>query len=451
MTPPRLDGTHDGRLRSFVPSANDGLTDFPVQNLPLGVFRRGGSGAARIGCAIGESVLDLRACGERGLLRGLPTEVETAARAASLNALMGIEPRVRGTLRHRLSHLLRAEGGFVTARNDAAEVLLPRKDAEMLLPAEVGDYTDFYASVHHATNVGKMLRPDNPLLPNYKWVPIGYHGRASSLVPSGAPVRRPSGQTEPAAGEAEPRVGPSLYLDYELEVGVFVGPGNALGRPIPIGEAGAHLFGLVLVNDWSARDLQKWEYQPLGPFLAKSFATTVSPWVVTTEALAPFRVPPAPRAEGDPRPLPHLDDADDRAAGAFDLRLEARLRTRAMRERGDAPFVVSRSTLVDLYWTLAQMVAHHTSNGCNLRPGDLLASGTVSGTAPESRGCLLERTWRGSEPLALPGGETRRFLEDGDEVVLVGRCERDGFAGIGFGECRGVVLAADGAPSAVGN
>jgi fumarylacetoacetase len=442
VTLPRPDGTHDGALRSFVESADDGATDFPVQNLPLGVFRRGGARPARIGCAIGEEVLDLLACAERGLLRGLPTAVEDACRGASLNALMALEPRIRGTLRHRLSHLLRAEGGFVTARNDAAHVFVRRADAEMLLPAAVGDYTDFYASLHHATNVGRMLRPDNPLLPNYKWVPIGYHGRASSLVVSGTPVRRPCGQTEPVAGEASPRFGPSRSLDYELEVGAFLGPGNALGRPIPLTEAEAHLFGIVLVNDWSARDLQKWEYQPLGPFLAKSFATSVSPWVVTTEALAPFRAPLSPRTGGDPPPLPHLDNEDDRALGAFDLRLEVRLLTEAMRDRGDPPVVVSGSNAKELYWTLAQMVAHHSSNGCNLRPGDLIASGTVSGPRPEERGCLLERTWRGSEPLALPGGETRRFLEDGDEVILRGRCEREGFAAIGFGECRGVVTGA---------
>jgi fumarylacetoacetase len=313
----------------------------------------------------------------------------------------------------------------------------------MLLPAAVGDYTDFYASLHHATNVGRMLRPDNPLLPNYKWVPIGYHGRASSLVASGTAVRRPSGQTEPGAGETAPRFGPSRNLDYELEVGAFLGPGNALGCPIPLAEAEAHLFGLCLVNDWSARDMQKWEYQPLGPFLAKSFATTVSPWVVTLEALAPYRVPATPRPEGDPEPLPHLADEDDRVRGGFDLRLEVLLLTRAMRERGEAPFLVSGSNLKDLYWTLAQMVAHHSSNGCNLRPGDLIASGTVSGPTPEQRGCLLERTWRGSEPLSLPGGEARRFLEDGDEVILRGRCEREGVARIGFGECRGIVAAAD--------
>jgi fumarylacetoacetase len=443
VTPPTLDGTHDARLRSFVESANDPATDFPVQNLPLGVFLRGGArGPARVGCAIGGSVLDLLACAERGLLRGLPTEVEGACCGRTLNALMAIEPRVRATLRHRLSHLLRAEGGFVTARGHAADVLVTRGDVEMLMPAAVGDYTDFYASLHHATNVGRMLRPDNPLLPNYKWIPIGYHGRASSLVVSGTPVRRPSGQTEPD-GKAAPGYGPSRSLDYELELGAFLGPGSPLGRPIPLAEAEAHLFGLCLVNDWSARDLQKWEYQPLGPFLAKSFATTVSPWVVTLEALAPFRTAASLRAEGDPTPLGYLDDEGDRAFGGFDLRLEARLRTKAMRERGEAPFLVSGSNPKDLYWTLAQMVAHHSSNGCNLRPGDLIASGTVSGPAPDERGCLLERTWRGSEPLALPRGETRRFLEDGDEVILSGRGEREGFAPIGFGECRGMVAASD--------
>jgi len=435
---PKTDGTHDAALRSFVESANDPGSDFPVQNLPLGVFRRGGEGRARIGCAIGDRVLDLRACGERGLLRGLPEDVTAACAGESLNALMALEARVRGTLRHRLSHLLRSAGGFVTARSDAAEVLLPLANAEMLLPAVIGDYTDFYASLFHATNVGKMLRPDNPLLPNYKWVPIGYHGRASSLVVSGTPVARPSGQTEPGEG-GEPRFGPTRALDYELEVAAFLGPGNRLGAPIPLAEAEAQLFGLVLLNDWSARDLQKWEYQPLGPFLAKSFATSISPWIVTMEALAPYRVPAFARPAGDPMPLPYLSHPEDREHGGVDLRLEVRLLTRAMRESGREPFLVSHSNLRDVYWTLAQMVAHHSSNGCNLRPGDLIASGTVSGPEQQNRGCLIERTWRGSEPLALPGGEERRFLEPGDEVILRGRCERPGFAAIGFGECRGVV------------
>jgi len=435
---PKTDATHDAGLRSFVDSANDPAGDFPVQNLPLGVFRRGGEGRGRVGSAIGERVLDLLACGERGLLRGLPSEVEAACSGESLNALMALEPRVRGTLRHRLSHLLRAEGGFVTARSDATDVLVPGSDAEMLLPAVVGDYTDFYASLFHATNVGQMLRPDNPLLPNYKWVPIGYHGRASSLVVSGTDIARPQGQTEPAEA-GEPRFGPTRSLDYELEVAAFLGPGNRLGAPISIAEAESHLFGLCLLNDWSARDIQKWEYQPLGPFLAKSFATSISPWVVTLEALAPYRAAAFARPAGDPQPLPYLSHAEDREHGGLDLKLEVRLATKAMRERGLPPFRVSHSNLRDVYWTLAQMLAHHSSNGCNLRPGDLIASGTVSGPEPENRGCLIERTWRGTEPLALPSGEERRFLEPGDEVILRGHCEREGFARIGFGECRGVV------------
>jgi fumarylacetoacetase len=434
---PKLDATHDIALRSFVASANDGATDFPVQNLPLGVFRRG-DGAPRVGSAIGDELLDLHACSERGLLRGLPAEVEAACRGASLNALMALEARVRGTLRHRLSHLLRAEGGSVTARSEAAHVLFPRAEAQMLLPAEVGDYTDFYASVFHATNVGRMLRPDHPLLPNYKWVPIGYHGRASSLVVSGTAVARPQGQTEPG-DEGAPRFGPSRSLDYELEVAAFLGPGNALGQPIPLAQAEGRLFGLCLLNDWSARDLQKWEYQPLGPFLAKSFATSISPWVVTLEALAPFRVPAFARPAGDPQPLAYLADEEDRAHGGVDLHLEVLLSSAAMRERGLPPFSLSRSNLRDVYWTFAQMVAHHSSNGCNLRAGDLIASGTVSGPAKENRGSLIELTWRGTEPLTLPNGEPRRFLETGDEVILRGHCQREGYARIGFGECRGVI------------
>ena len=433
-----VDGTHDPALRSWVDSANDPGSDFPVQNLPLGVFAHGSDGRLRIGCAIGDQVLDLDACAARGLLRGLPADVEDACRSTNLNALMALGPRVRATLRHRLSHLLRAEGAFVTAREDAAAVLRPLADVRMALPAAVGDYTDFYASIFHATNVGRMLRPDNPLLPNYRFVPIGYHGRASSLVVSGTPVPWPSGQTEPG-GSGLPGFGRTRALDYELEVGAFLGPGNALGRPIPLTEAEEHIFGLCLVNDWSARDIQKWEYQPLGPFLAKSFATSVSPWVVTHEALAPFRVPAFARPPEDPPPLPYLNGEEDRERGGFDVRLEVLLSTRRMREEGRAPFVASRSNLKDLYWTLAQMVTHHSSNGCNLRPGDLIASGTVSGLGKDQRGCLLERTWRGTEPLELPGGEERRFLEPGDEVILRGHCEREGFARIGFGECRAVV------------
>jgi fumarylacetoacetase len=296
----------------------------------------------------------------------------------------------------------------------------------MHLPAAIGDYTDFYASLHHATRVGALFRPDNPLLPNYKYVPIGYHGRASSVVISGTPIRRPCGQTK-GPGEETPRFGSSQSLDYELEVGAFVGPGNALGKPIPIAEAEEHIFGLCLMNDWSARDIQAWESQPLGPFLAKSFATSISPWVVTMDALAPFRVPAFQRAQGDPVPLPYLNAAD---LFGIDLKLEVFLGATRL----------SQSNLRDLYWTLPQLIAHHSSNGCNLRPGDLIGCGTVSGPARESMGCLLEMTRGGSEPIRLASGETRRYLENGDEVILRGWCEREGFASIGFGECRGRIF-----------
>ncbi len=339
-------------------------------------------------------------------------------------------------LRHTLVDVLRT-GGAGAAHADT--LLVPVDDAELLVPAHVGDYTDFYASIYHATNVGSMFRPDHPLLPNYKYVPIGYHGRASSIVASGAAVQRPWGQTR---GDAErpPVFGPSRRLDYELEVGAYVGTGNVLGAPVPIGEAEAHVFGLGLVNDWSARDIQTWEYQPLGPFLAKNFATTVSPWIVTLDALAPFRAPAFARPEGDPAPLPYL--AGDAEWGGFDVVLEVWLSSAAMRAAGAGELMVSRGRFTDMYWTVAQLVAHHASNGCNLRPGDLLASGTVSGADETSRGCLLERTWKGTQPLALPGGERRTFLEDGDEVVLRAYCERPGRRRIGFGECRGRIAPA---------
>jgi fumarylacetoacetase len=319
--------------------------------------------------------------------------------------------------------------------------MVPQREIELGVPAQVGDYTDFYASLSHATNVGRMFRPDNPLLPNYKWVPIGYHGRSSSLVVSGTPVRRPRGQTS-ADGKGPPQFGPSSRMDYEVEVGFLIGTGNRLGEPVPISQAGQLIFGLCLLNDWSARDIQAWEYQPLGPFLSKSFATTLSPWVVMMEALAPYRTAAAARASEDPEPLPYLSDPADRSEGAIGVQVEVLLRTTRMRDQDVAPVPLSRSTLAALYWTPAQLVAHHTSNGCNLRPGDLLGSGTISGAARDARGCLLELTSRGAEPLRLPGGEERRFLEDGDEVILRGWCERQGFARIGFGECGGVVLPA---------
>ncbi len=393
--------------RSWVETANDPSGDFPLQNLPLGVFRR--DKRAAIGAAIGDRVLDLRACAGTGLLEGLGATAE-ACQSDSLNALMALgRPHWRG-LRQRLTELL----GDEEHREMVEPLLVAMADAEMLLPAAIGDYTDFYASIYHATNVGRLFRPDNPLLPNYKWVPIGYHGRASSIVVSGTPVRRASGQAK-GADEERPRFGPSRSLDYEVEAGLLIGPGNRLGEPIPIAAAEEQIFGLCLVNDWSARDIQAWEYQPLGPFLAKSFATTMSPWVVSLEALEPFRAPAFARAAGDPEPLPYLTASGDRERGGIELTLEVSLSTPRMRAEGTAPFPVSRGNLRDLYWTPAQLVAHHASNGCNLRPGDLLATGTVSGPTRDTAGCLLEITRRGVEPLSLPGGESRSFLEDGDE------------------------------------
>ncbi len=434
-----LNDTHDPSARSWVDSANADGTDFPIQNLPFGVFRAAGSSAVtRVGVAIGDRVLDLGGCAGDGLFAGSAAEAAAACTVGGLNELMGLGPVYWSALRRAVFDLLDARRASTASRR-AEPHLLPLDGVDLLVPARVGDYTDFYASIFHATNVGRMMRPDNPLLPNYKHVPIGYHGRASSIVASGTAIRRPHGQTKPEGADA-PVFGPTRRLDYELEVGAFVGPGNALGRSVALDRIEAHLFGLCLVNDWSARDIQAWEYQPLGPFLAKSFATTVSPWVVTMEALAPFRVPPFARPGGDPAPLPYLDAPWHREAGGIDVRLEVSLRSAVMRGAGHEPTTLSRSSLRDMYWTFAQMAAHHTSNGCNLRPGDLLASGTVSGPDTDARGCLLELTWRGSEPITLPTGEPRTFLEDGDEVVFRGWCERDGAMRIGFGECRGVVV-----------
>lgn len=440
---PDTDATHDPALRSWVESANDGRTDFPIQNLPFGVFKRHGADEdARVGVAIGDCILDIPTCRAAGLFKGETFTAALSCEVATLNPLMALGRDAASQLRRRVCDILRADHPDAdTHRRAAQRALVPMAESDMLLPADIGDYTDFYASIHHATNVGGMFRPDNPLLPNYKHLPVAYHGRASSVVSSGTPVRRPSGQTR-ADGAASPSFGPSGMLDYELEVGFFAGPGNDLGAPIPIESAEAHIFGLCLVNDWSARDIQKWEYQPLGPFLAKSFATTISPWVVTLEALAPYRCPAFVRPDGDPAPLPHLDSPRNREWGGIDVTLEVFLSTARMRESGAPPFRVSRGTLKDTYWTIAQMLAHHTSNGCNVRPADLMATGTVSGPAEESQGCLLERTRRGTQPLALPTGEVRRFLEDGDEVILRGFCERDGHPRIGFGECRGTVVPA---------
>ena len=437
---PILDETHDPSAQSWVESANVAEADFPIQNLPFGVFRRRGSGAAQVGVAIGDSMVDvgdLRS--ERLLAEAGVALAGDACRSDSLNRLMALGAAPRRALRRRLHALLHTDASAAD-RQVVSRHLVRQAEAEMLLPAAVGDYTDFYASIFHATNVGSMFRPDNPLLPNYKYIPIGYHGRASSLVPSGTAVRRPCGQTRD--GDADPSFGPSKALDYELEVGFFVSVGNSLGEAITISTAEEHVFGVCLVNDWSARDMQAWEYQPLGPFLAKSFATSLSPWVVTMEALAPFRTRAFARAGGDPAPLPYLHDRDDQEYGGLDLRLEVLLSSARMRKAGMAPACLSRSNFREMYWTMAQMLAHHTSNGCNLRPGDLLASGTVSGLAKDARGCLLELTSRGKNPIALPTGEQRKFLEDGDEVMLRGFCERDGFRRIGLGGCVGIVLPA---------
>ena len=437
-----MNETHDPTLESWVESANVPDADFPVQNLPFGVFaRHGQSEAPRVGIAIGDRILDVFAALEANLLGREAEEAGHACAEHSMNALMALGRDHWSALRHAASRLLRRGGTPDGDPRLADRLLVPMAEARMLLPADVGDYTDFYASVHHATNVGSMFRPDAPLLPNYKHVPIGYHGRASSLVVGGTPVRRPLGQTV-AGASTVPTFGPSRQLDYECEVGAFVGPGNPLGEPVAIGDAESRLFGLCLVNDWSARDIQRWEYQPLGPFLAKSFATTVSPWVVTLEALEPFRVAPPSRAADDPRPLPYLRDDDDARRGGFDIVLDVSLRTARMRESGAGFARVSRARFATMYWTLAQMLAHHASNGCNLRPGDLLASGTVSGPERDARGCLLELAWRGTEPVHLPGGETRSFLEDADEVAITGHCAREGARRIGFGRCEGIVLPA---------
>ena len=461
-----IDHTHDPERRSWVESANEPGTDFPIQNLPFGVFRTDDDedDEARVGVAIGDRVLDLAACCEEGLFEEIEEDnddednsLEEDLSSPMLGLLLASGPELWSALRHRVGELLE-EGNEEIAGNKGlrSRLLLPMDDVEMQAPDAVTDYTDFYASLHHATNVGSMFRPDNPLLPNYKWIPIGYHGRSSTIVASGTPVRRPWGQTCAEPGATPPAFGPCRMLDYELEVGFFVGQGNEMGDRLHIDRVEEHIFGICLVNDWSARDLQKWEYQPLGPFLAKSFATSVSPWVVTLEALAPFRCPAFTRPDGDPAPMEHLDGDFNRDHGGIDLTVEAHLLTEAMRERGAAPVRLSTGRFADLYWTLAQMLTHHASNGCAMEPGDLIASGTVSGPARENRGCLLELTWNGDPwapeprvvpgsdrtPIELPTGETRTFLEDGDEVILTGFCEREGYRRIGLGECRGVVRPA---------
>jgi fumarylacetoacetase len=431
-----IDETHDAALRSWVDSAN-GHGDFPIQNLPLGVFSRPGE-TARGGVAIGDSILDLAALTTSGLLEG---EALAAARAGSgdtLNPLLALGAAPRRALRRRLSALL-AEGA--AERAQVEPLLVAISDATLHLPARIADYTDFYVGIHHATNIGTLFRPDNPLLPNYKHVPIGYHGRASTIRPSGAPVIRPNGQTKAPDAEG-PSFGPIGRLDYELELGVWMAQGNELGQPIPIGEALDHVAGVTLLNDWSARDVQAWEYQPLGPFLAKNFLTTVSPWIVTMEALAPFRIAQAPRPEGDPKPLPYLWDEADQREGALSLDLEVSISTEKMRGEGLPAQRLSNGPASNMYWTIAQMVTHHASNGCEMNPGDLLGTGTISGPEDGSQGSLMEITRSGREKVTLPTGETRTFLQNGDELMLSGRFVAEGAVSIGFGPCAGVVQAA---------
>jgi len=430
---PLLNGTHDPALKSWVEAANAPGADFPIQNLPFAVLRRSGTSEAwRCAVAIGDQALDLRAAHQQHLLPALPRELGEAVASADLRALMGLGPNAWSTLRAALSEALRAGRGD---RDGIASALIPLSGVELSLPARIGDYTDFYTSIHHATAVGRLFRPDNPLLPNYKWLPVAYHGRASSVRVSGQEVRRPLGQIPAAAG---PTLSPSRRLDYELELGVLIGCGNSLGQPVPLGEAESHVFGLCLLNDWSARDIQAWEYQPLGPFLSKSFATTISPWIVTLEALAPYRLPWR-RPADDPAPLSYLDADAQRREGAFDICLEALLETRDMRARALPAYRLSRSNFRHAYWTVAQMVAHHTINGCNLEPGDLLGTGTQSGPAPQEAGSLLELTAGGKQPLSLPSGETRTFLQDGDRVTLRAWCENSTSTRIGFGTVSGTI------------
>jgi fumarylacetoacetase len=433
--------THDPALTSWIESANSPDTDFPVQNLPFGVFSRKGDSERRVGVAIGDQIVDIGESLSANLWSGKARDVARWCDRPSLNELMQAPKDSLSQFRERLSELLTGTPGDDSVINPLPPgALVPMADAVMFRPAEIGDYTDFYASIYHATNVGKIFRPDSPLLPNYKYVPIGYHGRASSIIMSGTEVARPNGQMLP--GDAKvPTFGPTQMLDYEAEVGFFVGRGNDLGKPVPIDQAEERLFGICLVNDWSARDIQSWEYQPLGPFLSKSFATTISPWVVTWEALEPYRVPGFFRPSGDPQPLAYLGSEKDRNEGGIDLTIEVYIRSMLMREGRLRPSRLSTASLADMYWTAAQMLTHHTSNGCNLRPGDLFASGTISGPDKGSQGCMLELTRRGTEPVVLPTGEERKFLHDGDEIILRAYFQREGAARIGLGECAGLIVA----------
>lgn len=436
-----LDETHDPARRSWVQSANDGRTDFPIQNLPLGVFapREGGP---RAGVAIGDRIFDIAAARAAGLFAG---DAERAAAAAgpTLNAMLALGPEVLRAFRHRVADLLDAKGRDRAAAEAVTGLLHAAADCTMLLPSAIGDYTDFYAGIHHARAAGALMLPnaDDPLPPNYKWLPIAYHGRASSVRASGGEVRRPLGQFRPQA-DRDPVFGPCERLDIELELGFFIGGGNRLGADIPIGQASRHIVGFCLLNDWSARDIQRWEMAPLGPFNGKNFSTTISPWIVTADALAPFRAPAMERPDGDPKPLAYLADEHDQANGGIDINLEVWFSSAQMRSRAMADQLVIHSNARYLYWTPAQMVAHHAAGGCNLSPGDLIGTGTISGPTRDELSSFLELTRAGADPFRLPTGETRGFLNDGDEVTLKARCVRESFVSIGFGECRGRILPA---------
>lgn len=423
-----LDETHEASASSWVEGA-DGHDQFPVQNLPLGIFSVGEGDRQRAGAAIGDFIIDIPALAP--VLTGNAATAATVCESATLNALFAAGNDLADALRLGLFRLLTDPA----KRSDVEAHLYPAEECTLHLPFAIGDYTDFYTGIHHAENVGRQFRPDNPLLPNYKYVPIGYHGRSSSIRPSGGAVVRPKGQRKPPEA-ASPVFGPSQRLDYELEMGIWIGKGNALGKPVPIEQAQQHVAGLSLFNDWSARDLQAWEYQPLGPFLAKNFHSTISPWVVTSAALLPFRIAQPARPEGDPAPLPYLHADEDQCAGAYSVTMEVWLSSAAMRAAGHAPMRLSEGTMDAMYWTVAQLVAHHTVNGCDLRAGDLLATGTLSGPEPSSRGSLLELTEGGKAPFSLPGGETRTFLEDGDEITMKAFARARGRRSIGFGECR---------------
>jgi fumarylacetoacetase len=450
-----INETHDPDLKSWVESANSPDTDFPIQNLPFCLISSDNHACyVEIAVRIGDELVRLYACNDEGLFEDVfeePYSVKPKYYRASdfvfasskLTGLMQSDSRKRNAFRQRLVQILREDADEVT-RDKIRSHMIPvaEGDLEIWVPTNIGDYTDFYCSIYHATNVGSMFRPDNPLMPNYKYIPIAYHGRASSIVVSGTDIKRPKGQNRSDA-EKPPVFMPARNLDYEMELGFFVGRGNELGEAISIGEAEDHIFGVCLVNDWSARDIQAWEYQPLGPFLAKNFATTISPFVVTMEALAPFRTKAFERDPNDPQPLDYLKNEQDQQFGGLDINLEVYIQTEKMRNEKIEPHLLSRSNTKDLYWTIGQMLTHHASNGCNLQTGDLMATGTVSGKEKHERGCLLELTWRGKEPIDLPSGEQRRFLEDGDEIIMKGFCEREGFRRIGLGECRGRIIPAE--------